>query len=114
MLADDRRDSHSRAYGLPQPPCDSADLELQGQLEQFQRSHADAMAEMSRIQAAEREAAALRIRELEANLEAHQQAHADAMAEMNRILAAEREAATARIRELEGDTARLKPLHSSA
>jgi FkbM family methyltransferase len=40
-------------------------FELQGQLERFYRSHADAMAEVSRIQAAEREAATARIRELE-------------------------------------------------
>jgi hypothetical protein len=40
-------------------------VELQDQLERFERSHADAMAEMSRIQAAEREAATARITELE-------------------------------------------------
>jgi hypothetical protein len=40
-------------------------FELQDQLERFYRSHADAMAEVSRIQAAEREAATARIRELE-------------------------------------------------
>jgi FkbM family methyltransferase len=40
-------------------------FQLQDQLEQYERSHADAMAEASRIQAAEREAATARIRELE-------------------------------------------------
>jgi len=39
-------------------------FELQDQLERFERSHADAMAEMSRILAAEREAATARIMEL--------------------------------------------------
>jgi hypothetical protein len=50
-------------------------FELQGQLEQFQQSHADAMAEASRVRAAEREAAIVRIRELEAQFEAQHEAH---------------------------------------
>ena len=43
-------------------------LQLQDQVEQFQRSHADAMAETSRVQVAEREAATARIRRLVARL----------------------------------------------
>jgi FkbM family methyltransferase len=73
-------------------------LHLQDQVEQFQRSHADAMAEMSRIQAAEREAATARIRELERDVERLERSHADAMAKLSRT-------ATARIRRL---VARLK------
>jgi FkbM family methyltransferase len=43
-------------------------VQLQEQLERFERSHADAMAEASRILAAEREAATARIRELESDI----------------------------------------------
>jgi hypothetical protein len=72
---------------------DARVLQLQERLERFERNRADAMAEASRIQAAEREAATARIRKLEANLQAHRQAHLDSMAE--------REAVIARIMELE-------------
>jgi len=73
-------------------------LQLQDQVEQFQRSHADAMAETSRVQVAEREAATARIRELERDVERLERSHADAMAKLSRT-------ATARIRRL---VARLK------
>src|SRR5258708_6502532 len=76
-------------------------FELQDQLERFERSHVDAMAEASRTQLAERDAAVARISALQDRLERFERSHADAMAETSRIQAAEREAASARIMELE-------------
>jgi FkbM family methyltransferase len=101
----DRRHVAERDMALAERDAAVARIfQLQDQVERLERSHADAMAETSRIQAAEREAATARIRELERDVGRH----ADAMAETSRIQAAEREAATARIRELERDVARLK------
>jgi hypothetical protein len=85
----DRRHVAERDAALAQRDAAVARIfELQDQLEQFQRSHADAMAETSRILAAEREAATARTRELE-------RYHADAMAEVDRRHVAERDMALA-------------------
>jgi hypothetical protein len=62
----DRRHVTERDMALAQRDAAVARIfQLQDQVEGLERSHADAMAETSRIQTAEREAATARIRELE-------------------------------------------------